>query len=129
MKKWVLPTTRNAAYRMVAIPAVINLVFSFFLISRGVLVSYSTLLGGLAWVIPNLYFAYKVFSNMRPDASNAIMKNFYLAEFNKLALTALLVVLIVKYVKIDVLFFFIGYMVVQISFWLTPFFSNRAKKT
>lgn len=128
MKKWVLPKTRNAAYRMVVTPAIANLVVSFSLIFQGIYASYSILLGGLAWVLPNLYFVSKAFSNMRPDAANKIMKNFFVAEFNKLVLIGLLVVLILKFVKVSVLFFFIGYTVTQITFWLTPFLSNRVKK-
>jgi len=128
MKTWVLPTTRNAAYRMVAIPTVINLTISFFIMLHGTYASSSALLGGLVWSLPNLYFAYKAFSNMRPDATSIIVKNFYVAELYKLALTGLLAVLVLKYIKVSILFFFMGYVISQITFWLTPLLLNRVKQ-
>jgi ATP synthase protein I len=128
MKKWVLPQARNAAYRTIAIPAGVVFVSAVCLLFYHSHASYSLCLGGITWVLPNLYFVSKAFSNMRPDALNKIMKNFFLAEFNKLALTALLAVLILKYIKVKILFFFIGYVIAQVVFWLTPFLLNRVKK-
>lgn len=128
MKKWVLPTTRNAAYRMIFIPAAVELIISFFLALQTIYNSYSLLLGGLTWIFPNLYFVSKAFSNMRPDATNKIMKNFFVAEVNKLILTGILAVLILKFIKVSVLFFFLGYAIAQVTFWFTPFVLNRVKK-
>jgi ATP synthase protein I len=48
--------------------------------------AYSVLLGGLISIIPNAYFAAKVFSQTGARAMESVVRNAYLGEFIKLAL-------------------------------------------
>lgn len=48
--------------------------------------AYSVLLGGLISIIPNAYFAAKVFSQSGARAMETVVRNAYLGEFIKLAL-------------------------------------------
>ena len=48
--------------------------------------AYSVFLGGLISIIPNAYFATKVFSRMGARAMETVVRNAYLGEFIKLAL-------------------------------------------
>jgi ATP synthase protein I len=56
------------------------------LVVLGWVSAYSVLLGGLISIIPNAYFAAKVFSQTGARAMESIVRNAYLGEFIKLAL-------------------------------------------
>jgi ATP synthase protein I len=56
------------------------------LVVLGTVSAYSVLLGGLISIIPNAYFAAKVFSQTGARAMETVVRNAYLGEFIKLAL-------------------------------------------
>jgi ATP synthase protein I len=56
------------------------------LVVLGKVSAYSVLLGGLISIIPNAYFAAKVFSQSGARAMETVVRNAYLGEFIKLAL-------------------------------------------
>ena len=56
------------------------------LVVLGKVSAYSVLLGGLISIIPNAYFAAKVFSQTGARAMEKVVRNAYLGEFIKLAL-------------------------------------------
>ncbi|PID43751.1 MAG: F0F1 ATP synthase subunit I [Gammaproteobacteria bacterium] len=88
---------------------------------RGVTAFYSALVGGVVFIIPNSYFAYKAFAYGGAQAARRIVQSFYKGEAVKLLLTAVLFAVVFIYVKpLDVLAMFLAYFVLLVSNWLVP---------
>lgn len=122
-----LHATRASAYRMVYLAAVTVVTAAvFFLIFRGVESGYSVLLGGAIWLLPSFYVAYRLFAKVKP--AQQIIRTLYRAEVVKLLVSALLFVMMCKFLIVNVLALLIGYMIAQLAFWLTPLVENRVLK-
>ncbi|GGC94379.1 F0F1 ATP synthase subunit I [Halopseudomonas salina] len=63
-------------------------------IFQGYVAGYSGLLGGLVALLPNAYFAYRVYRYSGARSARVIVKEFYSGEAGKLILTAALFVLV-----------------------------------
>jgi len=71
---------------------------------------YSTLLGGMIALVPNLYFTYKAFRYFGARSVNAIVQSFWSGEMGKLILTAALFALVFAGVeRLHVAALFAGY--------------------
>ncbi len=80
---------------------------------QGWIASYSGLLGGLVALIPNSYFAYRVYRYSGARSARAIVTELYAGEAGKLILTAVLFIAVWLGVKpLDVVAVFAGYLVV-----------------
>lgn len=78
----------------------------------------AALLGGVAWIIPNLYFLRKIFKVNQPRNLQAVTKDFFIGEAVKLFISAVLIVLFLKLFTVDLLPFLTGYVgVVVMSFF------------
>lgn len=77
-------------------------------------------LGGLAALLPHTYFAWKFFREGGASAMKRILSAFYGGEVLKLLLTALLVVLIWRFFKPEMLPFLIGFGLAQSGVFLAP---------
>lgn len=120
MPKLVLHSLRNAAYRLVAIPASVIIIASIIaLVFTSTKFAYSVVLGGLIWILPNFYFAYRVFHKIETRAKDFIGV-FYRTELFKLAFSALLFVVIIKWLPVVLSAILVGYMLAQVTFWLVP---------
>lgn len=97
------------------------------LIYMGVGATQSVLLGGMVSVVPNAYFARKLFQHQGARAARQIVNGFYTGEAFKLALTFVLFAMVFKFFKIDPLVFFAAYILAQMVFWFAPliFDNNR----
>lgn len=82
--------------------------------------AYSALMGGLVSVIPNAYFARKLFQCQGARSARQIVNNFYKGEACKIALSILLFALVFAYFKINPVVFFGTYIVTQLVFWFAP---------
>ncbi len=78
--------------------------------------AYSSLLGGVAAFIPNFYFAFKVSGSSGQEAKK-VLQSFYKGEFIKLALTAVIFILIMQIPDIEILPLFAGYVSALSVFW------------
>ncbi len=84
----------------------------------------SALLGGLVGFLPNLVFAF-LFGRRDPGrTANQVVKAFYLGEVVKLALTALLFVIVFHLPGISGLPVFIAFAAVMAVFWFSLLLSN-----
>lgn len=83
--------------------------------------AYSSLLGGLACVLPNTVFAYQFFHNAHRKAPQQIIKSFYIGEFIKLAISVSLLLIILIEIHVNVIAFFSGYLGTYIGVWFMPF--------
>lgn len=81
----------------------------------------SVLLGGLAYWLPTLLFVWRVFSRANLKAVKQFVILFFLGEGAKLFLSAVLFVLIVKYLPVTVSHTLIGYVGAIVAFWVASF--------
>jgi ATP synthase protein I len=83
-------------------------------------------LGGLVWVMPQLCFAYILFSDQRARFSKAILSRVYRGEAFKLFFSAIFFAGVFCFGHVVPLMFFIGYMLAQGVSWFAPLFFREA---
>ena len=76
----------------------------------------SSILGGSAALVPNLYFALKISGSEGKDA-RIILRSFYIGESVKLSLTAALFIMIFQIPGIEILPLLAGYIAALSVFW------------
>lgn len=115
-----IKTSARAAYKLVAVPVIIVLALALALfIGAGTNAGYSVLLGGGVWVLPSLYFTYRVFSWQPEKSAQNLAGLFYRAELTKLLLCAVFFVLVIKFLPSEPMIFLMAFIVAQLGFWLT----------
>lgn len=112
-----LSTVRKVVFGQVLMAA---LVASGFLLIGGWKNAVSPLLGGLLALLPNLYFAYKIYL-ARDLGAQGILNAFYTGESIKLVLTAALFSVVVQIPGVDFLTLMAGYVAVLSVFWFALF--------
>ena len=75
--------------------------------------------GALASMLPSVFFAWRCFRQGLIEAK-VIVRAIYVAELQKLLLTALLVVIFIGYFHVNVVAFFVGFVGAQIAIWVSP---------
>lgn len=110
---------QNEAYRIVLwqLFGVVVLAFLALLI-RGKTSCFSVFAGGAAYVLPNLIFVWRVFRYVGAQQMTQFMAAFFIGEMMKLALSALLFLVIVKYLPVSLLSTLIGFIGAIVSFWI-----------
>lgn len=90
----------------------------------------SAALGGLTCLLPQSYFALKLFKYQGARAARQIVNAFYKGEAMKLVLSVLLFAFAFAWFKVKPLPFFIGFISVQSVIWLAPLLitKNGSKK-
>lgn len=81
---------------------------------------FSALLGGLVCIIPDVYFAKKLFEHQGARASKKIVNGFYKGEAAKLILSIFLFTAVFILCKITPLAFFSVYVLVLMTHWFAP---------
>lgn len=81
----------------------------------------SAVVGGFVCVVPNAYFAAKLFKHNGARAARQIVNGFYKGEALKLILSVALFALVFKYLNVNPLVFFVAYIATQMVFWFAPF--------
>lgn len=90
--------------------------------------SRSVLLGGIAALIPNLYFAWRFLSCQHHDNPKHIVRAVYIAEMIKLALCVFLSLLIFRKMSVTWLPFMCGLVSVYFAHWLVPILAVLIRK-
>lgn len=85
----------------------------------------SVLLGGSAWIIPNLYFVRKLFKPKTIRNSQDLLKDFFLGEGIKLLLSAGLIILIMLLFTVKPTAFLSGYIATVMAVFLPPFWYKK----
>ncbi len=112
--------------RLLLVQFALALFFPLVFLPFGINAAMSALAGGFASFVPNAYFAYRTFQYSGARAVNAIARGMLAGEIGKLALMALIFIVLFKYQKtLNHGALFSGFIVVQLSVWLTPLLSNR----
>lgn len=96
------------------------LVASGFLLIGGWKSAVSPLLGGMVAVLPNLYFAYKIYL-ARELGAQGVLNAFYAGETVKLILTVALFSIVLQIPSVDFLTLMAGYAAVLSVFWFALF--------
>ena len=94
----------------------------------GRLTGLSFFYGGLVNLLPSLYFAKKMFQYRGARNAQKIVKGFYRGEAVKIIVTIALFAVIFKFMSIEPVVFFSGFIVAQLSFWVAPFFFKNKQK-
>jgi ATP synthase protein I len=121
-----LQLTRSQVNRWFLIQIVaIILATVAFLILKGPLFAKAVFLGGLLCIFPQWLFACLWFFYYKASAAPKIVKMFYIGEVVKLLLTGILFVMTLKYLAVNPLGCFSGFIIAQIAFWVAPLFSTK----
>jgi ATP synthase protein I len=125
--KPVLNIIRNVAFSYVYGQIIVIAAITAFLYLLGGhnVIAFSFMWGGLICIIPNLYFAHKLFGRTGAQATRQIITSFYFSEVVKFILTILLFFVAFKYFNTNKLAIFIGYIVAQITFWISALFRHQ----
>jgi len=75
----------------------------------------SLLCGGSAYLVPNIVFAWRLFSKSG-RLLDSFLSKFMMGEFFKLVVSAVLFVLMVKYLPLNVIYVMLGYIFAIFSF-------------
>ena len=99
------------AKQSVAMIIVATIVMIFASVHAG----YSVFIGGLVCILPNAYFASRVFRHEGARAARKILRSFYIGEAVKLLLTALFFGVALVVLNVQPLALFGGYLVAWFS--------------
>ncbi|MBX3708409.1 MAG: ATP synthase subunit I [Gammaproteobacteria bacterium] len=99
------------------------------LVLNGTRSGFSVLMGGLAYGLPNLIFVWRVFRYVGASQITQFVTAFFIGEIVKLILSAVLFLMIVKYLPISLLSVLIGFAGAIVLFWVVCFWIFSKKKT
>lgn len=88
------------------------------LLIKGTTSGFSILMGGIAYGLPNLIFVWRVFRYSRAHEMVKFMAAFFFGEMLKLFISAILFLLIVKYLPVSLLSVLVGFAGAIVSFWI-----------
>lgn len=112
--------------RLLLVQTLVACVVPAALLPFGTNAALSAAAGGLASLIPNLYFASRTFRYSGARSAQKIVRSFYSGEAIKLIMTALIFALCFKYLKtLNVGALFGGFIMVQSVVWITPLLADR----
>jgi ATP synthase protein I len=110
---------QNEAYRIVFLQlAGVILLAVLALPVYGTKSSFSVFAGGMAYGLPNLIFVWLVFRYVGAQQMTKFITAFFFGEMFKLALSAVLFLIIVKYLPVSLSSELFGYIGAIISFWI-----------
>lgn len=127
MSNPVLRAIRSLAFSYVYAQAIVILsvaVLLYFFGSSNTALSF--LWGGMICILPNAYFAHKLFARTGATATRQIITSFYISEVVKFVITILLFVIAFKFFNFNKIALFLGYIVAQFTFWFAALFRHRA---
>jgi len=113
---------RKFAYTQVALITTITLIVTLIIyFVSGFESAKSAALGGAIGIVPNVLFAYKAFKYAGARASKQVVESFFSGVKLKMALMALLLGLILKFIVVNPLPFFSMFCLVMALPIITPF--------
>lgn len=114
------------AYRLVAMQTMVAIIIAVLWLYNGLISSASAILGGLAAVLPSLFFAYYFFAVKYARQAGRIIKAFYWGELIKLLSSAFLIVMIPKlWPQVELLPLFVGFAAACTAIGWTPLLERK----
>ncbi len=108
--------SRTTAYRILFLLLLLTGFTSIVLfLTENKVAAYSVLLGGLAFILPNLYFVTSTLRDELQQSPRVIVRRFYIGELGKLLLTGVFfTVFFVLVEPLNVIAFFVTYFLVMV---------------
>jgi len=107
--------------RILLAQALAGLAFAGLLLVVVVEAAYSALLGAVCCVLPNVYFALRVFNLSSGRSARLTLRTFYIGAAGKFIVTAALFIVAFRFVSpLNALAMFGGFIVVQAVNWAAP---------
>lgn len=113
------PKNANYGYRIIGLQTGVVIAIALLWMLQGLHAGQSALLGGLASVLPNLYFVWRFFAKINARGDQ-VLRSFYGGELIKLFLTAALVIIILKTTTVVFVPFMTGFLGAYVGYWLAP---------
>lgn len=121
---------QHEAYEIVALQlSGVVLLAVFALLVKGKISGISVFAGGMAYGLPNLGFVWRVFRYSGANQMTQFMTAFFIGEMIKLFLSAIIFIVIVKYLPVSLLSVLVGFIGAIVSFWIVCMwhFSKQSK--
>jgi len=110
---------QNQAYAIVLWQLGVSCLLALFaLFLGGRTIGFSVLMGSMAYCLPNLLFVWRVFRYSSAHEMAKFMAAFFMGEMLKLILSAILFLVIVKYLPVSLLSVLVGFIVAILAFWI-----------
>lgn len=107
----------------------VTLVFAMLVaIAYGANAALSALLGGMICIVPNAYFALKLFKYQGARSAKQIVNSFYKGEALKIIISIFLFTAVFIFFRITPLAFFGSYILILMTHWLTPWIIVNKQK-
>ncbi|WP_238589465.1 ATP synthase subunit I [Legionella cincinnatiensis] len=107
----------------------VTLVFTVFcVLAYGANAAISALLGGMVCIIPNAYFAIKLFKYHGARSARQIVNSFYKGEALKIFISIFLFTAVFLFFKITPLAFFVSYIMILMTHWFAPLIINKQNR-
>ncbi len=112
--------SRQAFLRIYLIQFLLLLLVSAGALVLGTVTAYSALLGGLLYLLPNLYFTWRVLYSKRPaDTAQQVVISLYASEIGKMLVAALLFSAVFLLVQpLSPFSLFLTFILLQLSGWM-----------
>ena len=112
---------RSVVWRVIFSQAVTTVLVAAVGFVWGSVVALSLLLGGLVSVLPNAYFAYRLFARPGVAAARSVVQDFYRGAAGKFVLTIVLFALVFSCIRtVSPLALFVAFILVNAVHWLVP---------
>lgn len=121
MSRYLFFEKSNSLWLQFLLLGVIAVIFIFF---RGLIGFWSILMGGVAWIVPNLYFIWRAHKTLYD--SQKMLSYFLLSELIKLTLSFVMIGLILSICAVDRVSFLVGYAAMIVTSFLI-FFKRGVK--
>lgn len=89
-------------------------------IAYGANAAVSALLGSLVCIIPNAYFASRLFKYQGARSAKRIVNSFYKGEALKIVISIFLFTAVFMSFKVTPLAFFVSYIMILMTYWFAP---------
>src|SRR5579883_1285132 len=110
---------QHEAYRIVFLQlAGVLILASVALLVRSKTSGFSVLMGGIAYGLPNLVFVWRVFRFVGAQQMTRFVAAFFFGEIGKLIISAVLFLVVVKYLPVSLLSTLVGFIGAIVSFWI-----------
>ena len=121
---------QQEAYRLVFLQlACVVLLAIIALLFSGMISGFSVLAGGLAYGLANLIFVWRVFRFAGAQQMNQFVAAFFIGEMAKLFVSAILFLMIVKYLPVSLLSVLVGFVGAIVSFWIVCMWQFSQQRT
>lgn len=110
-----MPVVRLIVLSQIFVTALSMVAFAWL---SGQVAAWSAALAGVVGIIPNVYFARRLFLHRGARAARQIVNNMYKGEALKMVLTIALFSLVFALATINPIAFFFAYIAVQAPFWM-----------